>query len=139
MFTDSLSILARYSNHFSQLLNVYGVKDVRQTKIHTAEPLVPEPSASDVEMATEKLFFLKSYKVLIKSQQNQIKQVIEQFILRSINLILSGTRRNCLRSRRSQSLYLYIGRVIKQAVVLKNAYHFCKVRTKLYPTSCCQG
>jgi len=33
----------------------YGVNDVRQTEIHTAEPLVPEPSAFEVELATEKL------------------------------------------------------------------------------------
>jgi hypothetical protein len=36
-------------------LNVHGVSDVRQTEIHTAEPLVPEPSAFEVEMAIEKL------------------------------------------------------------------------------------
>ena len=36
-----------------------GDNDVRQTEIHTAEPLVPEPSAFEVEMAIEKL---KSYK-----------------------------------------------------------------------------
>jgi len=32
-------------DHISQLLNVHGVNDVRQTEIHTAEPRVPEPSA----------------------------------------------------------------------------------------------
>jgi len=36
-------------------LNVYGVDYVRQAEIHTAEPLVPEPSAFGVEMANEKL------------------------------------------------------------------------------------
>jgi len=41
LVTDSNSILARWSNHFSQLFNVHGVSDVRQTEIHTAEPLVP--------------------------------------------------------------------------------------------------
>jgi len=30
MFTDSYSILARWKKHFSQLLNVHGVNDVRQ-------------------------------------------------------------------------------------------------------------
>jgi hypothetical protein len=35
-------------------LNVHGVNDVRQTEVHTAEPLVPEPSACEVEMAIEK-------------------------------------------------------------------------------------
>jgi hypothetical protein len=37
------------------LLNVRGVNDVGQTEIHTAEPLVPEPSAFEVEMAVEKI------------------------------------------------------------------------------------
>jgi hypothetical protein len=36
-------------------LNVLGVNDVRQTEIHIAEPLVPEPSDFKVEMAIEKL------------------------------------------------------------------------------------
>jgi hypothetical protein len=47
--------LARWRNHFSQLFNIHGVNDVRQTEIHTAEPLVPEPSAFGVEMAIENL------------------------------------------------------------------------------------
>jgi hypothetical protein len=46
--------LARWRKHISQLFNVHGVNDVRQTEIHTAEPLVPEPSAVEVEMAIEK-------------------------------------------------------------------------------------
>jgi len=48
-------ILTTWRNHFSQLLNVHDIKDVRQADIHTAEPLVPEPSASETEMAIEKL------------------------------------------------------------------------------------
>jgi hypothetical protein len=47
--------LARWKNHFSQLLNIHGVNDVRQTEVHTAEPLVPEPSAFEFEMAIGKL------------------------------------------------------------------------------------
>ena len=45
--------------YFSQLFNVHGVKDVGQADIHIAEPLVPEPSASEAELATYKL---KSHK-----------------------------------------------------------------------------
>jgi hypothetical protein len=41
-------------------LNVHGVKDVRQTEIHTAETLVPEPSSFEVEIAIEKLKRYKS-------------------------------------------------------------------------------
>ena len=59
MVADSNSIVARWRNDFSQLFNVHGVKDVGQAEIHTAEPLVPEPSASEVELAIDKL---KSHK-----------------------------------------------------------------------------
>ena len=38
---------------------VHEVNDIRQTEIHTAEPLAPEPSAFGVELAIEKL---KSHK-----------------------------------------------------------------------------
>jgi hypothetical protein len=55
LVVDSHSILARWRKHSSQLLNIHGVNDVRQTEVHTAEPLVSEPSAFEVEMATEKL------------------------------------------------------------------------------------
>ena len=51
---DSHSILARWWKHFCQLFIVHRVGDVVQTEIHTAEPLVPEPSAFEVEMAIEK-------------------------------------------------------------------------------------
>ena len=60
LFADSHSILVMWRNYFSQILKVHGVKDVRQREIHTAEPLVLEPSASEVELANEKL---KSHKL----------------------------------------------------------------------------
>jgi len=56
---DSHIILARWRNYFSQILNVHGINDVRQTEIHTVEPLVPESSASEFELPIEKL---KSHK-----------------------------------------------------------------------------
>ena len=59
MFADSQSIVARWRKYFSQLFNVHGVKDVGQAETHTAEPLVPEPSAFEVELAIGKL---KSHK-----------------------------------------------------------------------------
>jgi hypothetical protein len=43
-----------WQNQFSQLFNVHGDSDLRQTEIHTTEPLVPQPSAFEVEMAIEK-------------------------------------------------------------------------------------
>jgi hypothetical protein len=60
LVADCHSILARWRKYFSQLLNVHGVNDVRQTAIHTAEALVLEPSATEVELAIEKLKSNKS-------------------------------------------------------------------------------
>ena len=55
LVADSHSILARWGNYFSQLLNVRVVNEIGQAETHTAEPLVPEPSIFEVELATEKL------------------------------------------------------------------------------------
>ena len=55
LVTDFQIILVMSKTYFSHLLNVQGVSDVRQTEIHTTEPLVPEPSAIEFEMAFEKL------------------------------------------------------------------------------------
>jgi hypothetical protein len=49
------SILNRWKDFLNQLLNVQGVHDVRQMDIQTAEPLVPEPSLVEVEIAIRKL------------------------------------------------------------------------------------
>jgi hypothetical protein len=51
LVTDSHSVLARWRNHFCQLFNAHGVNDVRQIEIYIAEPLVPQLSAFEVEMA----------------------------------------------------------------------------------------
>jgi hypothetical protein len=71
--THSHSILARWRNHFFQVLNVHGVNNVRKREIHTAEPLVLESSAFEGEMATEKLKDTNQ-QLLIKCQQNSLKQ-----------------------------------------------------------------
>ena len=76
---NSQSILARWRNHFSQLFNVHGVSDVRHTEIHTAEPLVSEPSAFEVELAIEKLKVI-NYQVLIISQGRTICYEIHKLI-----------------------------------------------------------
>ena len=59
MFADSRSIVARWRNYFSQLFNVHGVKDAGQVEIPTADPLVPETSVFEFELAIDKL---KSHK-----------------------------------------------------------------------------
>jgi hypothetical protein len=55
LVADSHSVLARWRDHFSQLLNMHGVNNVRQTEVHTTEPLVRELNAFEFEMVIEKL------------------------------------------------------------------------------------
>ena len=60
LVADTHSTVDRWRNYFSQLFNAHGVKDVGQAEIHTVEPLVPEPSASEFELAIDKLKSKKS-------------------------------------------------------------------------------
>jgi len=60
LVADSHGIVSSWRKYFSQLFNVHGVKDVGQAEIHTAEPLVPEPSGFEVELAIDKLRSHKS-------------------------------------------------------------------------------
>jgi hypothetical protein len=60
LLADSHNILNGWKNYFSQLLNVHRVSDVRQIEIHTAEPLVPDLSPFEVEIAIENLKRYKS-------------------------------------------------------------------------------
>jgi len=55
LVTDCHIILGMWRKHFSQLLNVSWFNDIRQTEIHTAGQLVPEPSAIEFERVIEKL------------------------------------------------------------------------------------
>ena len=59
LVADSYSILARWTIYFSMLFHVHGVYDVRHIEVQTAEPLVPEPSAYELQLPIEKL---KSHK-----------------------------------------------------------------------------
>jgi hypothetical protein len=87
LVADSNSTMARWRNYFYQILNVHEVSDVRQAEIHTAEPLVPEPSVLEVELAIEKL---KSHKSpgtdqipaeLIKAWGSTIRCAIHKLII----------------------------------------------------------
>jgi hypothetical protein len=75
-------------------------------------------------MVIEKLNRLKS----IRTDQipaELIIAVVEQFVLLSLNLlILFGIRRKCFRSGGGQSFYLSLRNVIKQNVVIIEAYLF---------------
>jgi hypothetical protein len=86
LLADSHSILNRWKNYFCQLLNVHGFNDIRQTEIHTAEPLVPWPSSSEAEIGIEKLKMCKSKvidqipAVLIQPGGNTLRSEIHKLI-----------------------------------------------------------
>jgi len=139
LVADSHSIVARWRNCFSQLFNVHGVKDVRQAEIHTAEPLVPEPSAAEFELAIDKL---KSHK------SSGIDQIPAELIkpggriicLEIHKLIHSIWKKEKLPEEWKESIIIPIHKKRdKQTVIIIEAYHSCQPLTKFYPTSCCQG
>jgi hypothetical protein len=103
LVADCHSILATWRKKFSQLLNIKGVNDVRQTEIRTAVPLVPNPSAFEFEMPIEKLKRHKSPGI-DHTPAKLINADGRKIALRSMNLrILFEIRKNCL-GRRSRSL-----------------------------------
>ncbi|KAJ4438181.1 hypothetical protein ANN_14120, partial [Periplaneta americana] len=61
LLADSPSILNRWKNYFALLLNVHrpSRNDQDEIEIQTAEPFIPEPTLSEVEIAIENL---KKYK-----------------------------------------------------------------------------
>jgi hypothetical protein len=55
LLADPQKIMNRWKNYFCQLLKVQRAGGIRQTEILTAEPFVPERSASEAEVAIRKL------------------------------------------------------------------------------------
>jgi hypothetical protein len=51
LLANSYNNLKRWRNYFYQLLNMHGVRNVRHTEMHSAEPVLTEPSSSEVQMA----------------------------------------------------------------------------------------
>jgi len=94
------------------------VSEVRQTELHTTEPLLPEPTVFHVELAIEKLKSHKSPDIvqipaeLIKAGGSTIGIEIQKLISSF------GIRRNSLRSGCGCSFYISIRRATEQIVVI---------------------
>ena len=139
LVADSHSIMTRWKNYFSQLLDVHVAKDVRQAEIRTAEPLVPEPSAFEVELAIEKI---KSHKApgidqipaeLIKAGGRTIRCAIHK-------LVISIWNKEELPEEWKELIIVPIHK--KGDKTDCNNYRgisFCQLRTKFCPTFCLQG
>jgi hypothetical protein len=134
----SHSILSKWGIHFFQLLNVPGVTDVRKTEIHTTEPLVPEPSASEFVMTIEE----------VKRNQSPGTDQI------SAEMISAGSRTICsefhelinsiwneeeLPEKWKELITVPLYKKGDKTDCIIEAYHFCQLCTTFYPTSCCQS
>jgi len=118
-------------------LNIYGVNDVRQSEIHTAEPLVPEPSAFEVELAIEEL---KSHKLPgIDQIPSELIKAVGKTIHSEIHkLIISVWNKEELSEEWKESIIVSIYNK-GDKIDCSNYRGICELRTKFYPTSCCQG
>ena len=109
-------------------------KDVGQVEIHTAEPLVPEPSASEFELAIKKL---KSHKSpgIDQIPAEPIKAGGRTICLEIHKLITCIWKREKLPEDLKESISVpFHKKGNKQVVIIKAAYQFCQPLTKLYPT-----
>jgi hypothetical protein len=124
LLADSHSILNRWKNYFSQLLNLHNGSVVRQIEVYMAETLVPGLSRLEVAIAIQNL---KKYKSPGSDQiPAELIQAGGKILLseRSINsLILFEIRKNCQINGRSQLLYQFTKRVIKLTVIIIVGYH----------------
>jgi hypothetical protein len=134
LLADPQSVLNSWKNFFNQLLNVHGIHDVRQMDIHTAEPLVPEPSLVKVEIAVGKL---KSYKSqgtdqipaeLIKAGDETLNSEIHR-------LICSIWNQEELPQQWKESIIVqFMKRVIRLTVIIIEECPCYQLPTKFYPT-----
>ena len=126
LVADSHSILVSWRKYFSELFNVHGVKDFGQAEIHTAEPLVAEPSPFEFELAIGKL---KSHK------SPGIDEIPEELInagSRTIcgeihKLITSIWKKEKLPEEWKESIIVPIHKKgVKQIVIIIGAFQFAK-------------
>jgi kynurenine formamidase len=120
-------------------LNIHGVNEVRQTEVHTAEPLVPEPSAFEFEMATVKLKRHKSPGIdqisaeLIKAGHRIILSEIHKLIISICNM------EEVPEEWKEAVVVPIYKKGDKTDCITVEAYHFRQLRTKFYPTFFFQG
>ena len=134
LVADSHSIVARWTKYFSQLFSVHGIKDVGQAEIHTAELLEPEPSASEVDLAIDKLKRHKSPSI-DQIPAEMIKAGCRTICLEIHKPITSIWKKEKLLEEWKESIIVPIHKNgIKQTVLIIEAYHFCQPLTKFYPT-----
>jgi hypothetical protein len=125
-----------WKNHFSKPLNVYGDSEVKQREIQTSEPLVPEASAFEVDMAIEELKRHKSGTNqipadLIKTGDRTLRSEIN-------NLINSIWNKEGLPEEKESVIVPIYKKGDKTDFSKYRGISLCQLRTKLYKTFCCE-
>jgi len=118
---------------------VHGVNDVRQTEIHTAEPLVPKPSAFEVDLAIE---MLKSHKSpgIDQIPAELIKAGCKTIRFQIHKLIFSVWNKEELPEGWKESIIAPIYKKgYKTDCSNYRGISLCQLSTKFYPTSCCES
>jgi hypothetical protein len=120
-------------------LNAHGVSDVRQTEVHTAEPLVPEPRTLEIELAIKKI---KSHKSPGFDQipAERIKAGGRKIHCAIHKLIISIRNKEELPEEWKKSMIVPIYKKgDKTDLLTTGAYQFCQLHIKFCPTLCSQG
>jgi len=122
---------------------VHGVKDVEQAEIHTAELLIPEPSAAEVELAIDKLNSHKSPGI-DQIPAELIKAGCRTICLEIHKLITSIWEKEKQPEVWKESIIVPIHKKgDKNILIIIETYQFCQTLTKCYSTPCsnsiCEG
>jgi hypothetical protein len=141
LVTDSKSIFFRWKKLFSQLFNVHGVSEVKQREIQTAEPLVPEPSTFEVEMAIEEVQRHKSGtdqspEDLIKARDRTIRSEINK---RTNSIWNKVEQPDEWKESNIVTVYKKGDKTDSNNCNNCRGITICQLRTKLQATPCCQG
>jgi hypothetical protein len=118
---------------FNQVLNVHEVHDVGQMDMHTAEPLVPEPSLAEVEITIGKLKRCKSpgndqiLAELIKAGGETLCSEIRK-------LICSTWNKEELPQQWNESITVLIHKKGDKVLIIIKEYPSYQLPTQFYPT-----
>jgi len=101
---------------------VHGVKYVRYTETHTADPLMSKARVFDFEMSNEKQKDV-NHQLLVKFQLNWLNEVVGKFVLNYSFYLYGGIAWEV----EGANSFTYLYKVIKQTVVITGAYYFYHV------------
>jgi hypothetical protein len=116
-------------------LNIHGFNDVRETELHTAEPLLPEPSAFELELAIENKK-PKSPRVdqipaeLFKAECRTVRCEIYKLIFSFLN------KEKLPKEWKESIIVTTYEKGDKPYCSHYRGISICQIRTKFYQTSC---